>query len=408
MILKLNITNLSDNTLNKQLEFNKFPVVVGREENNDVILSDMLKVVSRKHAKIIDTEGILQLIDLSSANFTYLNDQRLAPNEENSLKSGDIIKIGEYEITVELVIETQSKKYMPDEDQKTMVFSSPYKDEINQIALNLKTITEKYSIDNSGTKAEALKFSILQGLGGLEKNEVNRLLADFFTENYSDKIHFSADKKEENINNQKFVEKKKEASSVSERPIYDDNKHLTHDYLLSSQFTETIDVLLDTFAKLIHGFLHFRQEFFGVTVYHTLPTNSLKDLKEYLFSPALAAEEEKKRLNLLKEETQKLLSHQVGLLEGYMNSITEGSRTLLQNINPEIIEKEIENKSKNTPGLDMGKILPGARKAKILEVIKENYKKFTTDPYHIEKKFFRPSFMKGYQKRISGKQQGDF
>ena len=96
MILKLFITNQSEASFSKELEFNRFPVSLGREESNDVILPDPLKIVSRKHAKIIDTEGILQLIDLESANFTFLNEQKLEPNDENPLKSGDNIKIGEY------------------------------------------------------------------------------------------------------------------------------------------------------------------------------------------------------------------------------------------------------------------------------------------------------------------------
>jgi pSer/pThr/pTyr-binding forkhead associated (FHA) protein len=410
MILKLIITNQSDASFTKELDFSRFPVSLGREDNNDVSLPDPLKIVSRKHAKIIDTEGILQLIDLGSANFTYLNEQRIEPNEENPLKSGDKIKIGEYELDVQLIVTKEQRKAVPTDDQKTMVFSSPYREEISLIAENLKIIAEKYSFDNSNMKSEALKFSILQGLGRIEKNDVNKIITEFFVENFLDKDFHLLDKREKNISSRNLVEEfpKKEMPSIVKQPISEDSRHLSRDYSLTSHFTDTIDVLLDTFAKLIHGFLQFRQEFFGVTVYHTMPTSSLKELKEYLFNPAISSDEEKKRLNLLKEETQKLLSHQIGLLEGYMNSITEGSKSLLQNINPEIIEAEIENKSKNTPGLDIGKILPSTRKAKILEVIKENYKKYISDPYHIEKKFFRPSFMKGYQKRISSKPQNDF
>jgi hypothetical protein len=48
----------------------------------------------------------------------------------------------------------------------------------------------------------------------------------------------------------------------------------------------------------------------------------------------------------------------------------------------------------------MGKILPFTRKTKVLDAIKENYRKYISDLYHIEKKFFRPPFLKGYQKRI--------
>ena len=102
---------------------------------------------------------------------------------------------------------------------------------------------------------------------------------------------------------------------------------------------------------------------------------------------------------MLKEETSKLLSHQIGLLEGYQVSVTEGSKSLLAALDPVSVEKEIDSKSKRS-GPNFDKILPFAKKSKILDIIKENYRTYTSDPYHIEKKFFRPSFMKGYQKRI--------
>ena len=74
MILKLSIIKQSDSAFSEQVEFNRFPIFLGRDNSNQVVLSDPLKIISRKHAKIINTEGILQLIDLESANFTYLND----------------------------------------------------------------------------------------------------------------------------------------------------------------------------------------------------------------------------------------------------------------------------------------------------------------------------------------------
>ena len=154
--------------------------------------------------------------------------------------------------------------------------------------------------------------------------------------------------------------------------------------------------MLETIIKLIQGFLHFRQEFFGVTIYHTIPTGSLKEIKDFLFNQEIPAEEQRKRINLIKEETQKLLSHQIGLLEGYRTSVTEGSQSLLQSLDPEIIEKETASK----PSSGLESLLPYSKKIKTLEAIKLSYKKYISDPYHLEKKYFRPPFIKGYQKEF--------
>ncbi len=400
MKIKLKISKKTDPSFSSVLDFNRFPVTLGRDEKNDVILPDPFKVVSRKHAKILDTEGILQLVDLESANFTYLNEERIDPNDENALKTGDIIRLGEYELEVELVKETET---IPEDDQKTMVFSSPFAEEINNILENLNRISDKFSADNSPMNMEMLKFSVMQSFNFLEKNEPTKYIAEYFAEHFLDrKIKQSISPPA--VQNDRSTSE----SQIKQVKRTTEPAESLQAYSLSSHFTETIDVMLDTFSKLIQGFLQFRQEFFGVTIYHTIPTASLKEFKEFLFSPDISSEDEKKRLGLLKEETAKLLSHQIGLLEGYQLSVTDGSKALLETLDPAMIEKEIDNKSKQS-GPDLAKILPFAKKSKILDALKENYNMYASDPYHIEKKFFRPSFMKGYQKRIlTGKSKNEY
>jgi predicted component of type VI protein secretion system len=402
MKIRLKISKKSDPSFSSEMDFNRFPITFGRDEKNDVILADPFKVVSRHHAKIVNTEGILQLVDLESANFTYLNDARIIPNDENALKSGDIIKIGEYELETELLKEQKLPEY---DDQKTMVFSSPFAEEINNIMENLSRISEKYALDDSPAKLEMLKFSVMQSFNFLEKNEPNKYLAEYFSEHFLDKKIPSYHPGESVLQEKstpvsKVVQKKPDKA-------YTGASVIPEDYSLSAHFTETIDVLLDTFTRLIQGFLQFRQEFFGVTIYHTIPTGSLKEFKEFLFNPDISPEDERKRLGLLKEETSKLLSHQIGLLEGYQVSVTDGSKDLLKALDPEVIEKELEVKAKQS-GPDLAKILPFARKTKVLDVLKENYRAFASDPYHIEKKYFRPSFLKGYQKRILSKSKNEY
>ncbi|QQS36598.1 MAG: FHA domain-containing protein [Ignavibacteriales bacterium] len=402
MKLKLSISRQSDSSLSQQLDFNRFPVFIGREEKNDVILPDPFKVVSRKHAKIIDTEGILQLVDLEAPNFTYLNGERLLPNEENAIKTGDVIRVSDYELIVELVREVEK---VADDDQKTMVFSSPFAEDVEAFAENLKLLTAKYALDDSPAKAEMFRISVLQSLSSIEKNDASNIIAEFFAESFLGRQIPAAPRQQEQSKPVfDFPESAipKEVEPIAQQTKFKPAQTVSTDYSFNSHFTNTVDVLLDTFSKLIQGFLHFRQEFFGVTIYHTMPSGSLKELKEFLFNPDISSDEEKKRMDLLNEEIQKLLTHQLGLLEGYKISITEGSKSLLQSLDPELIEKELQSKQS---GLDIGKILPITQKSKILDTIKDNYQKYMSDPYHIEKKYFRPAFMKGYQSRILAKKQ---
>lgn len=390
MILKLSIIKQSNSAFSEQVEFKRFPIFLGRDKSNQVVLADPLKIISRKHSKIINTEGILQLVDLESANFTYLNDIKLIPNEENALQSGDKIKIGDYELDVELV---KYEEVAEEDDQKTMIFSSPYSEEISNIVENLRSISSKYSLEGSTSKEKMLRLSILQNLVSLEKDESNKIIAECLSENFMDKDLFKVNHVEDKNVNKNFAGFEQSKIIVSPNKNYD-NKPLAQEYSFNIHFTNTIDVFLDIFTKLIEGFLQFRQEFFGVTKYYMLPTGSLEEIKEFLFNPDISPDEEKKRLDMLKDEAQKLLGHQIGLLEGYNLSVTEGSKMLLQSLDPNVIEKGFQSKRVSD------KIFSFANKSKILELIKENYQKYISDPYYIEKKFFRPSFMRGYQKRM--------
>ena len=399
MKLLITLRKISDKSFNKEFEFSNFPVRLGRESENEIILEDQRKIISRSHAKIVDTDGLIQVMDLGSANFTYLNGERIFPNDENLIKSGDIIKIGEYEMDV--VLEQTKKESIPIfDDQKTMFFSSPFDDDISKISEDLAKLSEKYFYDESPLKSEMLRVSVMQGFERLVSSDVSKILSEYFATKFLDQNLVHQNKKDFSSVNVPPQEKPKAKQEV--RSTYQESKPKSNtDYSFSSHFSETVDIMLETVIKLIQGYLHFRQEFFGVTIYHTIPTGSLKDIKDFLFNQEIPAEEQKKRISLIKEEAQKLLSHQIGLLEGYRTSVTEGSQSLLQSLDPEIIERETA--SKQSSGLD--NLLPYSKKIKTLEAIKQSYKKYISDPYHLEKKYFRPPFIKGYQKRISAKNE---
>lgn len=392
MKLLLKIKKNTDSSFLKEFTFSDFPVKIGRETDNDVILEDPRKVVSRSHARIIDNNGQIEILDLGSANFTYLNNERIFPNEAIQLKTGDIVKIGDYEIDIEMVIE--QKAQVPSFDgEKTMVFSSPFESEVANVTDSIMKLSGKYLFDDSPLKGEMLRFSIMQSFSRIGADDVSRILSEYFANKFLDQ---DIPLKKEFVDTPKPVEK----SEVRSVPPPSAQKPAA-DYSFSVHFTESVDLLLETMIKLIQGFLQFRQEFFGVTIYQTIPTGSVQDIKDYLFNQDISSDEQKKRINMFKEEMQKILTHQIGLLEGYRTSITEGSQSLLQSLDPEIIEKEVSVKQSSM----IENLVPNSKKVKTLDAIKMNYKKYMSDPYHIEKKFFRPPFIKGYQMRKSAKNE---
>ena len=79
-------------------------VVIGRSDPNsstnpDVDLSPFGAAeqgVSRRHAVIRRGEDTLTLVDLESTNGTFLNGQRLIPNQPRVLRDGDEIRMGRF------------------------------------------------------------------------------------------------------------------------------------------------------------------------------------------------------------------------------------------------------------------------------------------------------------------------
>jgi len=76
---------------------------IGRSAENDWVLPDDMRYVSGRHARIIFYKGRYLLQDTSS-NGTYVNDNEKPLGNQNphELKSGDILRIGEYHVQVQI------------------------------------------------------------------------------------------------------------------------------------------------------------------------------------------------------------------------------------------------------------------------------------------------------------------
>src|ERR1700716_1451056 len=73
----------------KRFELKAKVVGLGRDNSNPIRLHD--NEVSRRHAEVRRVDDSFHLVDLVSANGTFLNDEQVA---ESTIKSGDQIRIG--------------------------------------------------------------------------------------------------------------------------------------------------------------------------------------------------------------------------------------------------------------------------------------------------------------------------
>jgi len=59
------------------------------------------KGVSRNHALMLYDNGSIKIADLGSPNFTYLNGQKLMPNQSRILRDGDELRLGKLLLTIQ-------------------------------------------------------------------------------------------------------------------------------------------------------------------------------------------------------------------------------------------------------------------------------------------------------------------
>ncbi len=59
--------------------------------------------VSRRHAALVPEDDALKIVDLGSSNATFLNGQRLVPNQLRILRDGDELRLGKLIIRVQFV-----------------------------------------------------------------------------------------------------------------------------------------------------------------------------------------------------------------------------------------------------------------------------------------------------------------
>ena len=76
---------------------------IGRSAENDWVLPDDMRYVSGRHARIVFHKGRWMLQDTSSnGTFVNDNDRPLGSQNPHELKSGDVLRIGEYHVQVQV------------------------------------------------------------------------------------------------------------------------------------------------------------------------------------------------------------------------------------------------------------------------------------------------------------------
>jgi serine/threonine protein kinase len=100
---------VSDAGVSQVFPLTKDDMVIGRNPASDIVLSS--EKVSRTHARVTRRpDGTYTITDLGSANGTWLNNERLAPNVPTNWTPGQTIRVGDFQITLQLASGAQAVK----------------------------------------------------------------------------------------------------------------------------------------------------------------------------------------------------------------------------------------------------------------------------------------------------------
>ncbi len=149
---------------------------IGRAaDRNDVVLEE--NQVSRQHAIIKQNQQAFTLIDLNSANGTFMNGQRV---KEHLLRNGDSFSIGKFTVEFKDAAGSPSVRYASHEIEGTMVMRTP-----GEIAAVIPQM-DKSAISQTGPAAQ----SVLDYVEVLRKKaetlariyELNQMLGSDFSQ----------------------------------------------------------------------------------------------------------------------------------------------------------------------------------------------------------------------------------
>ncbi|MGH7595618.1 MAG: FHA domain-containing protein [bacterium] len=165
----------------------------------------------------------------------------------------------------------------------------------------------------------------------------------------------------------------------------------------TARLYQVLDLLLEAVVKMIAGSSKFESEFIGTTINHPpdfakIYKSSSQELKKHLLNESVSAQEKTELINALKQILDRVIAHQMALLDGYHKCVNEVPQNLLQLLDPKKLSKELEDRQVKIPIFSEKKFWQ-AYCAKHNELMKEDRRFFG-------EKIFRPAFMKGYHERM--------
>jgi hypothetical protein len=339
--------------------FEQERITIGRGSGNDLTLPD--QKVSTEHAEIRSQEGSYFLLDRDSKNKTYVDGRRVGEEEPYQLESGDVFQVGDFRIEF-------APLFMPSSEQTTLEEedpdANPFEKHARQLASALEGLAETYKFAPADQRDETFTEALRDHLDPELQQEagVQHLLK---------RLGAGGD-------GAASTDGEGGSPPAGDAP------------------TSVLNTLLKGVSRMISIPDHFWREFTGEELDHPPEKQRLYDadleaLRDHLLAEGLSEADRQERLQHLSDAVDSLVAHNMAMLAGYRKSVTEGSRKLLERVDPtEAIE-----------GSGGSSFFGGGGQSELERLENKWTGLFHGEADELERKFFRPTYVEAYVDRMA-------
>ncbi len=443
--VKLKVTQETQPATTQEFLYHQDVITIGSKPDNLLQLPDLQKrVVSRYHAKIARLDVIFQLIDLGSTNGTFLNGEKIERSQPYVIQNGDRLKIGDYVIEFfALLMEPEKPVVAPPNE------ANPFLNESNEFARALVGIGKKFfACAEDSARQENLQAALAEPLRQLAATEIGAIIK-IVLEGLNGAAAGSDGQHIEPGNNGIAAKLRETQTALlalrqAEQRLQDENRQLRdlinamgsspqsaapaaaaeHDDLAAqlreaqatietlreenqglqsmisaptARLHQILDLILEAVTRLIAGSSQVEIELLGTIIrppnFAKIYRSSGRELKEHLLNAKTSEKEKAEFANAIKQVLDRVIAHQVALLEGYRRCVNEVPQNLLQLLDPEKLSKDLAEDKQAKLSIFSEKKLWQAYRARYNELTGEDRRFF-------EEKIFRPAFLKGYNERM--------
>jgi predicted component of type VI protein secretion system len=390
MAVKIRVRKDADQGKSQEYSFPADVITIGREASCTVQLGS--PHVSKVHAKIERRGDAFFLTDQKSRNATFVNDEKLAPEAPRQLKVGDTLRICDFFLDIlGLAVPVAPGSPVVSPGEPSAVREAP--DVLHQL------VNEYRGAETLQRRAD-LKQALVATLQELEKNDLAALAAKL------EEVRQEC----ERLRTER--EQLRERLASSEPAVEQSNTSLSESEQ-TGRMKRALEAVLPPFLRLIRGIVSFRTEFLGMTMLQepelaALSAGSTHEQMAYLLDATIPQKQSEGRMETVESQSEEIIPHVIGLLDGYRKSAEGGARLLLQTMDPERIQSELaEGVLKIGPLQIPYRAIPLVFDRMVLRAVKQKHRELQEEDRGIlEKRFFRPGFIQGYQVCVASTRDG--